>query len=142
MMALLRAIGAIVAAMVVGFALIVAVEMFSNVVHPFPADFRGTQEEMCAHVERYPAWVLAVAAVAWAATALASTWVAGRLGNRLCALVVGLLLVAALVTNLSMLPYPIWFKVGCLVAIPAGCFLGDSLSRRRSGSGLGSVASG
>lgn len=130
-MAILRAMGGIVAAMVVAFALIVAIEMLSSVVHPFPADFRGTQEEMCAHVANYPAWVLAVVVPIWGATAVLSTWVAGWLGGSSSALVVGLLLVAAVAFNLSMLPYPIWFKAGCLIAIPAACLVGGYLARPR-----------
>lgn len=126
----LRTLGGFVAGVMLAFALVIAVELFSSVVHPLPADFDGTQEEMCAHVERYPAWVLAVVVPAWAATAFAGTWIAGRLGNRGCALLVGLLIVVALVFNLSMLPYPIWFKIGCLIAIPCGIVLGLLFSGR------------
>jgi hypothetical protein len=127
-----RTIGSIVAAMLVAFILLVAVELFSTVVHPLPPDFGGTQEEMCQHVERYPNWVLAVVVPAWAGTALAGTWIAGRLGNRGAALFLGLFLLAALILNLSMLPYPIWFKIGCLIAIPAASALGVYWSRRRN----------
>ena len=67
---------------------------------------------------------------AWAVTALASTWLAGRLGNRACAAFIGLLLLAAVVANIAMLPYPAWFKVATLIAIPAAVFAGDYLSRR------------
>jgi hypothetical protein len=129
MAAVLRGIGAIVAGMLVAFVLVVAVEFFSAIVHPVPSDFKGTEEEMCAHVERIPPWVLAVAAIAWGGTALVSTWTARRLGNRGCALVVGLLLLAALVFNLSMLPYPIWFKAANLVMIPAAIMAGLYLPR-------------
>jgi hypothetical protein len=69
-----RAVGAIVAGMLVTFILVVAVELFSAVVHPVPPDFGGTMDEMCKHVERYPHWVLVVVVPAWAGTAFASTW--------------------------------------------------------------------
>ncbi|MBL9124382.1 MAG: hypothetical protein JNG90_12175 [Planctomycetaceae bacterium] len=128
---LLRTIGAIALAMIVGFALVVGVELFSEVVHPFPAGVEKTEAEICRHVERYPAWVLAVAAPMWGATALASTWVAGRLGNRGAALFVGLLLFAALALNLSMLPYPIWFKAACLILIPLAVAAGVAWSKGR-----------
>ena len=68
-----RAAGAIVAGLLVAFILVVAVELFSAVVHPVPPDFGGTMDEMCKHVERYPHWVLAVVVPAWASTAFAST---------------------------------------------------------------------
>jgi len=127
-----RAIGSIIAGMLVAFILVVAVELFSAVVHPVPADFGGTAEEMCLHVERYPNWVLAVVVPLWAGTALVGTWIAGRLGGRASALVVGLLLATALVCNLAMLPYPIWFKIACLVAIPGAIAAALYLAGRRN----------
>ena len=127
-----RGIAAIIAGMIVAFSFVVAVELFSAVVHPVPPDFGGTMEEMCLHVARYPQWVLALVVPAWAGTVFASTWISGRMGNRLCGLFIGLLLLAALIFNLSMLPYPIWFKILNLLAIPAAILLGDRLSIRRA----------
>ncbi len=105
----------------VAFALVVAVELLSAVVHPFPEDFGGTQEEVCAHVERYPTWVLAAVIPIWGFTAYVGTWTARRIGGIAAGLIVALLLMASLIVNLSMLPYPIWFKagtsIGCIVAI-------------------------
>jgi predicted MFS family arabinose efflux permease len=75
--------------------------------------------------------VLAVIVPIWGAAALVSTWIAGRLGNLASTLVVGLLLVAAVAFNLSMLPYPIWFKVACLVVIPAAAVAGGYRRRGR-----------
>lgn len=139
MSAALRVIGAIVAGMVVALVLVVAVEMFSAVVHPLPPEFGNTQEEMCAHVERYPAWVLAVAVPMWAFTAFAGAWVAGRLGNRFSGVFVALLIFAALALNLSMLPYPWWFKIGCLVAIPAASVAGVYLPRSREAAAVSTI---
>jgi hypothetical protein len=100
------AVGAVVA-----FALVVLVELFSAVVHPFPDDFSGSEEQMCEHVANYPAWVLAVIVPMWSAVAWAATWVAGRIGGLVAAVTIGVLLLAALALNLSMLPYPMWFKL-------------------------------
>ncbi|MEX2317461.1 MAG: hypothetical protein WD669_09940 [Pirellulales bacterium] len=132
MATVVRAVGAVVAGMLVAFILVIAVELFSAVVHPFPPEFGETMEEICKHVERYPHWVLAVAVPAWAGTALAGTWIAGRLGNRVSAVFVGLLLVAAVICNTTMLPYPIWFKIACWIAIPCAIVSGLYLSRRRN----------
>jgi hypothetical protein len=132
MKSVLRFLGGLAAGIVTAFVLLIAVELFSNVVHPFPEGFQGTQEEICAHVERYPAWVLAVAVPMWVATAFISTWVAGKLGRLAAGLTLGSLLVVALVCNLAMLPYPLWFKAACLllmpVAVAAATFL---ISRHR-----------
>jgi hypothetical protein len=132
----LRSAGAIFAGMLVAFLLVIGVELFSAVVHPLPADFAGTPEAMCAHVERYPGWVLAVVVPMWAGTALAGTWIAGWLGNRGSAILVGLLLVTAVVFNLAMLPYRVWFKAAILVAIPAAVVGGVFWSRRPSAGAL------
>ena len=132
MAAALRGIAAIIAGMIMALIFVVAVELFSAVVHPVPPGFRGTMEEMCLHVARYPHWVLALVVPAWAGTAFASTWISGRMGNRYCGLFIGLLLLAALILNLSMLPYPIWFKILNLIAIPVAILLGDRLSIRRA----------
>src|SRR5262245_3838646 len=114
----LRTLVAILVGMFVAFVLVVATELFSAVVHPLPEDFGGTTEEMCRHVEQYPHWVLALDAAAWAVTALAGTWTAKRMGNLCSFTIVSLLLLAALVFNLSKLPYPMWFKLANLILIP------------------------
>jgi hypothetical protein len=134
MKTVLRTFTAVVAGLAVGFALVVAVEFFSAVVHPVPEDFGGTMEEMCLHVENYPGWVLAVAVGMWGAAALISTWTALKLGNLYSFAIVVLLLVAALVLNISMLPYPIWFKIATLIVIPAAIVLARRLAvRHQSG---------
>jgi hypothetical protein len=132
MRAVFRSVGAIAAGCAVAFVLVVAVELLSAVVHPYPEGFNGTDEEVCRHVERCPAWVLAAAVAAWGATALAGTWTAGRLGNRGCALFLGLLLLSAVILNIAMLPYPLWFKIAVLIVIPAAIVCGDRLSNRRT----------
>ncbi len=128
----LRCVAAFVAGIIVAFVFVIAVEFFSAVVHPMPPDFKGTMEEMCQHVARYPQWVLAVVVPAWAFTAFAGTWVAGRIGNRTSALGVGLLLVVGVVCNVSKLPYPLWFKLVILLVVPVAIALGDRWSIRRA----------
>jgi hypothetical protein len=134
-----RTIVATFIGLIVAFALIVAVEAFGSVVHPLPQDFGGTMEEMCRHVERFPQWVLAAVVPMWAVAALVSTWIAQRIGNVYSLAIVGLLLLSALVLNLSMLPYPIWFKVANLLVIPAAIVAGSQLSGRRKTAGRGEV---
>lgn len=120
MTAALRLLGSIVAGLALALVLVIAVELFSAVVHPVPPDFDGTMEEMCKHVARYPHWVLAVVVPAWGGTALASAWLTQRIGNRDGGLFVGALLLAAVVFNVVQLPYPMWFKLVMPLAV-AGC---------------------
>ncbi len=137
---LLRTVGAVVAAVVTALVLLIAVEFCSSLVHPFPPDFDPTPAAMCAHVARYPAWVLAAIVPMWAGTAFVSTWLAGRLGNRGSALLVAALLLAAVLCNLSMLPYPLWFKgtqaIAVAVAIGAAFRFGPRLAIPRSETSL------
>lgn len=135
MASVLRSFGAIAAGIVVTMILVVGVELLSGVVHPVPEGFKGTFEEVCQHVERYPQWVLAVCAIAWGVAAFAGTWTAGRLGNRGCALFLGMLLLLALILNISMLPYPLWFKVATLIVIAMAIACGYRLSSRRASAG-------
>lgn len=108
---ILRSAGALIAAIAVTFVLLIVVEIFSAIVHPVPEDFDGSVEEMCEHVARYPHWVLAAVVPMWGAIAFVGTWIAGRVGNRSCAIFMAVLLLAAVLWNIAMLPYPMWFKL-------------------------------
>ena len=131
MKVVLRNVGAVVAGLLVLFVLVAAVEVFSNAVHPFPDGFNTeSHEEMCRFIETYPAWVLGAAVAMWAVAAFAGTWTAAKIGNLYAAATVGLLTLAALIFNLAMLPYPVWFKVACLVAIPIALNAGSRCCRR------------
>jgi hypothetical protein len=130
----LRTLLGCVAGLALAFALVVAVEHFSAVVHPVPEGFTGTMDEMCQHVARYPDWVLGVAVLAWSATTFVSTWVAARIGNRLAGIAVTVILTIAIVFNVSMLPYAMWFKVVMLSCFAAACYLGGRRGVRISAS--------
>jgi hypothetical protein len=121
MKAVLRTLFAVVAGMAVALALVVAVEGFSAIVHPIPADLTDNIPE---HVRRYPDWVLAVVVLVWGATAAVATWVASRLGGRVAGGIVAPLLAWALVLNLTQLPYTMWFKVVMFSAFPIACLVG------------------
>lgn len=121
MKAALRTLLAVVAGMGLAFALVVAVEGFSAVVHPIPENFTGTIPD---HVRNYPAWVLAVVVPMWGFTIFAATWTASRLGATVAWAIVALLLAWALIFNMSMLPYPWWFEAAMYVTLPVACWLG------------------
>jgi hypothetical protein len=124
MATVLRTIFSILVGMALAFALVVAVELGSAVIHPVPPGFTGTQDEMCKHVERYPHWVLGIVVALWTGTTYASVWVATRLGKRIPGIIVGAVLLFALVFNVSMLPYPLWFKISTLTCFPVAFLLG------------------
>jgi hypothetical protein len=137
-----RTLLAVVAGMALAFVLVVAVEMFSAVVHPFPPGLDpNAPGSIPAHVQRYPGWVLAVAGLMWGATAAAATWVASRIGGRLAGALVTLLLASALAFNLSILPYVMWFKIAMPAVFFVACLLGIRRGRRAPSPAAGEDAS-
>ena len=125
MKSVVRATLAVVAAMALAFTLIVAVEMFSAVVHPFPAGLDPTVPgNISEHIRRYPGRILGVVVLMWGATAAAATWGASKIGGRLAGAVVTLLLASALAFNLGMLPYVMWFKIAMPATFFVACLLG------------------
>lgn len=127
----LRVVGSIAVGLLVAAALFIAVELFSSVVHPPPPGFQGTPEEIHELVGRYPQWVLAVVVPMWGLTAFLSTWLAGRWGRGIAATMVALMVVAAVVCNLTMLPYPLWFQIVQAAVVLIAVAVGISLSNRR-----------
>jgi hypothetical protein len=120
-------VGAVLIGLAAAFVLIIAVEFLSSIVHP-------TDIEACrAHVARYPAWVLAVVVPAWGLTTFVSVWLATRLGSgrhRAHGYVVGAILLALVICNISMLTYPIWFCAANLIVFPLAIYWGRALLHR------------
>lgn len=122
-----RTLLGVAAGMALAFALVVGVELFGSVAHPFPAGFNG---DIAEHVRRYPQWVLGAVVAMWGGTAGAASWVGSRIGGRAAGIVVALLLAWGLVFNLTQLPYAAWFKAAMSIAFPIACLLGIWRGRR------------
>jgi len=133
-LSILRSIGALVLSLVLAFALVVGVEIFGAIFHPFPPDVDPSDMEVCRRqVATCPQWILAVSAVAWGAIVFIAAWVATRLGaHRHIAhgIVIGGFLCLAAGFNISMLPYPIWFNIANLILLPTATFWGARLASR------------
>ena len=124
---------AIAASLTTAFVLLAAIEGVCAVLHPAPPGVDLSDMEACkAHVANYPQWLLAVAVPAWGLTTFVSVWLATRLGayrHFAHGAAIGMLLLGALILNLSMLPYPLWFKGANLVVLPLGIIMGIWLAR-------------
>ena len=120
----LQVIAGTVAGLAVVFGLVIAVEIFSNWVHPLPPESEHSMEIMFAHVAAYPHWVLAAVVPMWGATAFAGAWGAGSIGRWIASAIVAVLVLAALAFNVSMLPYTPWFKGVMPIAVIASLALG------------------
>jgi hypothetical protein len=124
MRTLFRNILAIIIGIAVALVLVIAVEGFSAIVHPLPAEFNGSMGELCQHVARYPRWVLSVVVLAWSATAYLGTWTATKIGQLIPGMIVSVLLLWAVVFNVAMLPYPMSFKLVMPICLLIACYLG------------------
>ncbi len=132
MIRFLRALAGIVVGLGLAFVLVIGVELFSAVVHPFPEGFRGTEAEVCAHVENYPGTVLAMIVPLWALVVFCGVWTAKKIGGLASSLLVGVLLLVAVGFNQWMLPYPEWFEVANFLAMPLAILGALSWGRTRS----------
>ena len=128
-----RSVGAVIAGLIVALILIIVVEGISAVFHPFPPGVDPNNYELCkAHVAQYPHWLLGVVVVLWGMIALVCSWLATRLGtgrHSAHGRVVGFLLFLPMIVNVATLPYPIWFGLFNLIAIPMATILGTMLGR-------------
>jgi len=120
-----------IAGLATALAVVIAVEAFSMVVHPFPPEFDQSPEQVCEHVRRYPAWVLAVVIPLWSGAAASAAWVSRSLGGRLPAVLVAGACLGAVALNLWMLPYPGWFQGLVPIGVLAAGIWGGGLFRPR-----------
>jgi hypothetical protein len=131
----LQSTGAILLSLFIAFLLAAGLEGLSAILHPWPADFAGTSEEIAIQVETYPTWLLALlGGVGWGGTMFVSAWLATRLGSKrkpIHGYLVGVILISAVILNISMLPYPIWFSLLNLVVLPTTLYFGVRLGQAR-----------
>jgi hypothetical protein len=130
---ILRSIGAGLLALLAAFVLVVAVEGVWAILYPFaPGADTSDMATVCEHIRQLPADAFLIGSAGWAITTFAAAWIATRLGTArhvAHGFVVGGLLLAAALFNMSMLPYPALFWAVNLIALPAGILLGAWLGR-------------
>lgn len=126
-----RSLGAIVVGLVPASLFVIAVEIVGEAIYPFPADKDPhDMKAVCAHVARLPSIVLLIGVVGWNVGTFLSSWLATRLGTRQYrahGIGVGSFFFLMAVTNMVMLPYPIWFWGANLVGLPAATLFGARL---------------
>ncbi len=127
---ILRSFGAVLLSIFAMFALLIAVEGISALLHPWPEDFAGTPEEVARQVATYPVGILVfLGVVGWGGIMFAITWLATRLGtNRHVGhgYGIGVVFLGLVIMNLSMLPYPIWFWFVLLTVLPVAAYFGTT----------------
>ena len=124
---MLRNAAAAVAGIVTAFLLIMLVEKVGLIIYPPPADLDFSDPEAVRpYIATLPFLALLVPMIAWVVGAFAGTVVACKIGTAnplLFAAIVGGLVLAGTITNLILIPHPVWFSVVSLIAIAAGAWI-------------------
>lgn len=128
-------IGSVILSFLVALFLLACIEWVGTILHPFPADFAGTRDEVMQHVANYPFFGLFIGGLGWGITMFIATWLATRLSssrNRAYGIGIGLILLSGALFNMAMLPYPIWYWILCMLLLPAGIFFGIRLGAQKA----------
>ena len=136
---MIRNIAAIIAAILVAFSMIMLVEWLGHQVYPPPADFDfGDPEQVRAVIAALPVGAILFVAAAWAIGAFAGTFVGAMIGTAkpyIYAAIVGGLVLAGAITNLIIIPHPIWFSIAAPVGVIVATWLAWRLAAARRTAG-------
>ena len=112
------------------FAITFAVELVNGMIYPPPpgTDF-ANPESVKAAMAVMPKAALGVVLFGWAVAALAGSWLAAKFARPAGwpPLTVGILLLAAAVMNMYMIPHPVWFWVIGVAIYPVATWVGARL---------------
>ena len=125
------ALGA-VAGIVVAFLCVFAVEMVGHGLYPPPPGLDiNNPADQARLMEAMPVAAKAMVLAAWFLGALAGAWVANRIAQRSVAgWLVALLVVAAGIATMVLLPHPGWLWVGGILLPLLAAWIADRASRR------------
>ncbi len=126
----------IIAGLVVAFLCVFAVEMVGHSLYPPPAGLDiNNPADQARVMEAMPAAAKAMVLAAWFVGALAGAWTANRIAGRsLAGWVVVLLVIAAGIATMVMIPHPAWMWAGGIALPLAAAWVADRLSAgRRAG---------
>ena len=122
-----RGVVAVILGLVLAFAITFAVEGINSQIYPFPpgtdlADPVSVKPAIAA----MPEAALAVVLVGWFVSALAGAWLAAHFAKPAGwpPLTVGVVLFAAAVGNMLMIPHPAWFWIIGVAIYPVATWLG------------------
>jgi hypothetical protein len=130
--AILRRIGAVIAGLIVAFALVSAAEGIVHKLYPPPP---GTNmqdmDQVKAFVASLPVTPLLIVLVGWLIATFVATWVAAKIArNPIPAYIVGGLLLCAGIANAFIIPQPIWFSIASFVIYIGATWVGARAGAR------------
>lgn len=125
-----RGIVAVILGLLLAFAITLAVEAVNSQVYPMPpgTDLADPASVKAAFASLPPA-ALAVVLVGWFVSALVGAWLAAHFAKPAGwpPLTVGVVLFAAAVGNMLMIPHPAWFWIIGVAIYPVATWLGARL---------------
>ena len=133
---MLKNVAGAIAGIVVAFVLIMAVEKVGHLVYPPPADLDFSDPEAVRpYIATLPFLALLFPMIAWVLGAFVGTVVACKIGTAnplLFAAIVGGLVLAGTISNLILIPHPVWFSIVSLVAIAASAWFAVRVASGRN----------
>ena len=129
-----RTILGILAGMVTAWLLIMVCQFASGLLYPPPPGMDLRQpEQLAAFIAQAPVAAMVLVVVSWVLGAFIGGWVAAKVAREhplFAALMIGVLVLAGVVANNTMIPHPLWMTVlGVLLPLPAA-WLGARMARR------------
>jgi hypothetical protein len=122
----------IVAGIVVAFLCVFAVEIVGHSLYPTPAGLDvNDPADQVRLMAAMPTAAKAVVLVAWFIGALAGAWVANRIaGHSIAGWVVALLVIAAGIATMLMIPHPAWMWAGGILLPLLAGWIAERLTAR------------
>jgi hypothetical protein len=123
----------VVAGIVVAFLCVFAIEWVGHGLYPPPAGLDASNPaDQARLMAAMPAAAKALVLAGWFVGALAGAWVANRIAGRgLAGWIVALLVIAAGVATMLMIPHPAWMWAGGIALPLAGAWIADRMAARR-----------
>ncbi len=127
-----RNILSVMVGVILAFVLVAVIETSGHLVFPPPEGMDPSDpESIAAAMEEIPAVALLPVLIAWAVGSFGGAFLAARLAGSsktTCALIVGVLVMAAGIFNLVAIPHPLWFTVVSLLVFLPAAYLGGRLA--------------
>jgi hypothetical protein len=122
----------VVAGIVVAFLCVFAVEWVAHGLYPPPAGLDSSNPaDQARLIDAMPAAAKAMVLLVWFVGALAGAWTANRIAGRsLAGWIVALLVIAAGIATMVMIPHPAWMWAGGILLPLLAGWIADRLSAR------------
>jgi hypothetical protein len=134
MKAALRSIAAVVIGVIAALVIITLAQMLTVRLYPMTAGVNPQdQSAMIAWIQQLPAAALVIVLCGWALGAFVGGFISGKFDRAAWArqaVVIGILLLAAGVWNMTQIPYPIWMWVGAFVVFVPAAWAGARAATR------------